>query len=191
MNKQIKEAVKILNKGGIIIFPTDTAFGIGCRIDNIQAVSRLFEVKKSPKNKPVPVLVSSVNMAQKYLVSIPSDVKEELMDKYWPGPLTIILPCKKNLVPSLVRGEGKTLGVRMPKHETILKIIEQLEVPLLGPSANFKNKKTPYDISDVDPELIKKVDFVLSGKTKYKNISTVIDCSLKPWKILREGVIKL
>ncbi|OGH06420.1 MAG: hypothetical protein A2W22_06465 [Candidatus Levybacteria bacterium RBG_16_35_11] len=191
MDNQIEKAVRILNTGGIIIFPTDTVFGIGCRMDNANAIKRLFEIRKRPKTKPVPVLVSSVDMARKYLTPIPKDVKEKLIDKFWPGPLTIILPCKTNLIPSLVRGGGKTLGVRMPGNKTILEIIEKLDIPLLGPSANFSNRKTPYDISELDPELVKKVDFILEGKTKSKKASTVIDCSKKPWKILREGVIRI
>jgi len=191
MKDQIKKTIRILNEGGIVIFPTDTAFGIGCRIDNKKAINRLFKVRKRPANQPVPVLVSSIEMAEKYLTSLPIDVKEKLIDIYWPGSLTIILPCKNDLIPSLVRGGGNTLGVRMPNHEALLKIIEKIGVPLLGPSANFSNGKTPYDMVSLDQEIIKLVDFVLEGETKDKKVSTVIDCSIKPWKIIRDGAIIL
>jgi L-threonylcarbamoyladenylate synthase len=191
MTEQIEEAVKILNNHGVIIFPTDTAFGIGCRIDDEQSIKRLFEIRKRPASQATPVLVSSIEMAKKYLISVPDDVKEKLMDKYWPGPLTIILPCRSDLVPSLVRGGGETLGVRMPKDENILKIIEEIGVPLLGPSANFSNGRTPYEETDLDPEIVRLVDFVLAGETKDKNVSTVIDCSVNPWEILREGAISI
>lgn len=190
MNKQIDIAIKTLNKGGIIIFPTDTAYGIGCRMDNKEAVEKLFKIRKRQKNKPVPILISSIEMAEKYLISIPKDVKE-LMNKFWPGALTIVFPCKTGLAHSLIRGGGKTLGVRMPDNKMLLEIIKKIGVPILGPSANLSGEETPYKLSEIDKKLIEQVDFVLTGKTKHKKPSTVIDCSKKPWKILREGVIKL
>jgi len=192
MNKnQIKTAVDIFKKGGIVIFPTDTAFGIGCRIDNEKAVEKLFRIRKRPLSQAVPVLVSSIEMAQKYLLSIPEEVKIKLIEKYWPGALTIILPCKKELVPKLVRGGGETLGVRIPNNDLILKIIEEIGMPILGPSANFSKGKTPFSFEDLDPVLIKLADYVIFGKTQEKKTSTLIDCSKKPWKILREGTLRI
>jgi len=110
MNKnRMEEIANILNKGGIIIFPTDTAFGIGCRIDNQKAVEKLLKIKKRPLNQPTPVLVSNLEMAKKYIESIPKGVEEKLIRKFWPGALTIILKAKENLVPELVRGGGENL----------------------------------------------------------------------------------
>lgn len=191
MDKKIEETIKVLNKGGIVIFPTDTAYGIGCRIDNGLAVKRLFELRKRPSSQAVPVLVSSIEMAKKYLQQVPIEVEERLMKKYWPGPLTIVLKSRNELVPSLVRGGGETLGVRMPNNKTTLEIIESIGVPLLGPSANFSGQKTPYSVFEIDEKLINLVDFVLEGETKEKDVSTVIDCSGSSWKILRQGVIKI
>lgn len=186
---EINKAKEVLNKGGIIIFPTDTAFGIGCRIDREKSIEELFEIRKRPKEKAVPILVSSVEMAKDYVVDIPMDV-QSLMDKYWPGALTVVLPCKIEKVPELVRGGGSTIGIRMPNHKAILNLIEDLGVPILGPSANFSGDNTPYISQDLNPDLIRQVDFVLDGETS-EGISTVIDCSMKPWKILRQGVVKL
>jgi L-threonylcarbamoyladenylate synthase len=197
MNTKIKQAIQVLNGGGVVIFPTDTAFGIGCRMDNEKAAERIFELKKRPEGQAFPVLVSSPEMAKKYLVSIPKDVKKELIDKYWPGALTIVLPCKPNFVSPVVLGGGDTLGVRMPDNEVILKIIEEVGVPILGPSANIRGVETPYSMDQLDPELIKQVDFVLpsfakaSEGLKKEMTSTVIDCSVNPWKILREGAVKI
>ena len=137
MDEEINKACKILKDGGIIIFPTDTAFGIGCRIDDGKAVERLFKIRKRPENQAVSTLVSSREMCLMYLENIQPDVQTKLMDRYWPGALTIILPAKAAKVPSLVRGNGKTLGVRMPDHPTILNIIKCVGVPILGSSANF------------------------------------------------------
>ena len=92
MKSDIDKAIGVLNKGGIVIFPTDTAFGIGCRIDNKKSIERLFRIRKRPKNKPTPVLVDSIEMAQKYLLPITDEeVRNNLMKKYWPGALSIIL----------------------------------------------------------------------------------------------------
>jgi L-threonylcarbamoyladenylate synthase len=188
--EEIEKAIEILNNGGIIIFPTDTAFGIGCRIDREDTIQRLFKLRRRPESQATPVLVSSIEMAQEYLDSMPEDVRD-LIKKHWPGALTVVFGCKTDKVPSLVRGGGNTLGVRMPNHDKILKVIEKVGVPILGPSANFHGEKTPYKSNDLDPELIKLVEFVLPGETTIKEQSTVVDCSTKPWKILRLGAVKL
>ena len=190
MNKNILKAIEIFNKGGIVIFPTDTAFGIGCRIDKEESIKKLFEIRERPESQPTPILVSNLEMAQKYLESISADV-EKLMKKFWPGALTIILPCKTSKVPSLVRGGGKTLGVRIPNNKKIFSIIEALKVPILGPSANIHGESTPYSLEDLDKRLIAQVDYVMSGETLVKEPSTVIDCSRLPWKILRKGAVSL
>ncbi len=191
MNKEILKAVQVLNNGGIVIFPTDTAFGIGCRINDEKAVERLFRIRKRPQNQAVPVLVNSLEMAEEYVETIPEDAQNELIKKYWPGALTIVLPCKIQKVPSLVRGGGKTLGVRMPDHEIILSIITKVGVPILAPSANFSGEQTPYEFGSLDPKLLKLVDYSVHGQTKAGSVSTVIDVSEKPWKILREGAIRI
>ncbi len=191
MSEDIQKAIEVLKKGGIVIFPTDTTFVIGCRMDNPQIVKRLFEIRRRPMSQPVSVLIDSVEMAQKYIKKIPEDVRK-LMKKYWPGGLTIVLSCNKEKVPPLVRSNGDTLGVRMPDHPAILKLIKDVGVPLLGPSANFHKDQTPYRFEDLSPNLIKLVDYVLPGTTSsIEKPSTVIDCSKKPWKILREGAVKL
>jgi L-threonylcarbamoyladenylate synthase len=189
MNKQIEEAVEVLNRGGIIIFPTDTAFGIGCRMDNENAVKKLFEIRKRPEFQAVPVLVSDTQMLNEYVEDVPEKVLENLIKPYWPGALTIVLKAKSDKVPELVRGGGETIGLRMPNHPTILEIINRVKVPVLGPSANFHGGNTPYDFKDLDQELVSLVDYVIEGECFVKAASTVIDCTQTPWKILRQGAI--
>ena len=191
MKDKIQEAVKILENGGIIIFPTDTAFGVGCRIDNEKAVQKLFKIRKRPLNQSVPVLVDTVKMAQDYLLPIPQEVVDKLIEPYWPGALTIVLQSRTEKVPELVRGGGSTLGVRIPNHTIARTIIREIGVPILGPSANFHGKKTPFKFEELDKELIKLVDYVVSGECLTCEPSTVIDCSIKPWKIIRQGAIKI
>ncbi len=184
------EAIKILAEGGIVIYPTDTAFGIGCRIDRPASVDRLFSLRKRPLTQATPVLVASIEMAPVYFDN-PSDVVRRLMEKHWPGALTIVAKCHKKLVYSPIRGGGNNIGLRMPNHETALQIIRGVGVPILGPSANFHGAPTPYREADLDPELVKLVDLVVPGATSSGNVSTVVDCSVTPYKILRQGAISV
>lgn len=189
MNK-IAKAVEILTNGGIVIFPTDTAFGIGCRMDREDAVRKLFQIRRRPETQATPVLVSGIALAEEYLIPLSDNVRH-LMKEYWPGGLTIIYPCKTDTTPPLVRGGGATLGVRMPDHEVALQLIKEVGVPILGPSANFHGDPTPFAFSELNPELMKQVDYVVEGACKSKVASTVIDCSVVPYKILRQGSVKL
>lgn len=185
-----ESAIKILNRGGIVIFPTDTAFGVGCRIDNTDSIQRLFNIRKRPLKKATPVLVSSIEMAKDYLAPL-SNIVRRLMTTYWPGALTIVYKCKTNKVPLPVRGGGENLGVRMPNHPLILKMIEKIGVPILGPSANFYQAPTPYYFEDLDPDFIKLTDGVVKGSSKIHNVSTVIDCTKRPFSIIRQGAEKV
>lgn len=187
---EIRIAIEKLNNGGVVIFPTDTALGIGCRIDREDAIRRLFQIRRRPETKAVPVLVDSIAMAEKYLTSLPDNVRR-LMEKYWPGGLTIVYSCKIDVTPPLVRGSGTTLGVRMPDHEVTLALIKRVGVPILGPSANFHGIPTPYTIAELDPKLISLVDYVVHGECSTKLASTVIDCSITPWNILRQGRVRV
>jgi L-threonylcarbamoyladenylate synthase len=184
------KAVKVLINGGIIIFPTDTAFGIGCVVDNEVSVERLFRIRQRPRNKPVPVLFSSIEMVEKY-VEIPDRVWKELLEKYWPGALTVVLKVKKDKVPSLVRGATDTLGVRIPNNEVALKIISNINKPILGPSANFHSRPTPYTFESVDKNLITLTDGIVKGVCAIKRESTVVDCTSDNWQIIRQGAVKL
>ena len=186
---QIDKAVKVLNQGGIIVFPTDTAFGIGCRVDNEKAVRELFEIRRRPLSQATPILINSLEMAKEYVTEIAEDVIEKLINPFWPGALTIVLKADQNKVPPLVQGGGETVGVRMPNRLVALDIITKVGVPILGPSANFHGESTPYEFKDLNPKLISLVDYVIDGKCSVKKASTVIDCTKSPWQILRQGVV--
>jgi L-threonylcarbamoyladenylate synthase len=191
MENKILKAVDVLNSGGIIIFPTDTAFGIGCRIDRIDAIEKLFKIRKRPPTQAVPVLVNSLEMAKNYATEISEETIKKLVNPYWPGALTIVVNAQISKVPQLVRGLTLTVGLRMPNHKEILQVIEKVGVPLLGPSANFHGEETPYNFRELNPELLNQVDFVLEGKCSLNKTSTVIDVTQHPWKILRQGAINI
>lgn len=189
MTEQVKEVIEVLKQGGIVIFPTDTAFGIGCRIDDEKAVKKLFRIRQRPATQAPPVLFESLAQVKEYVTDIPERVEEQLMDKYWPGALTIVLPANKTLVSDLIRGGGETIGCRIPDSSICLEIIRGVGVPIIGTSANFSGESTPYTEASLNPELVALVDLVVSGETSVHKMSTVIDCTQNPWKVLRQGAI--
>lgn len=186
------EFCTLLAAGGIIIFPTDTAFGIGCRVDDEKAVERLFRIRRRPAEKATPVLVESRDMAKRYFTDPLPDHVGYLMKQYWPGALTIVYDCRTDRIPSLVRGGGKTIGLRMPDHAIALDMIRSVGVPILGPSANFHGQPTPFTVDELDPALVALVDGVIDGSCKpARQASTVVDCTQNPPKILRQGAVTL
>jgi L-threonylcarbamoyladenylate synthase len=191
MNNQVDEAVKIFNQGGIVIFPTDTAFGIGCRIDNEKAIKKLFKIRNRPAIQPAPILVNGLEMIKEYVIEVSTGVTQKLINPFWPGALTIVLKANTANIPSLVRGGGGTIGIRMPNNPIALAIIEKIGVPILGPSANFHGEETPYEFKALNKELISLVDYIVEGECKGKKASTVIDCIKTPWQILRQGEIDI
>ena len=160
-------------------------------MDLVKSVKKLFKIRRRPLFQATPVLVDYIEMAKKYLDFPLSDIVRQMMEKHWPGGLTIIGRCQKNKVTPLVRGNGDNLGVRMPDHEIALQLIKGVVVPLLGPSANFHGNATPFYFKDVDQKLVKFVDLILEGECKNNLTSTVVDCSVNPYRIIREGAVKL
>jgi L-threonylcarbamoyladenylate synthase len=190
-NNNYKKAIKILKKGGIVVFPTDTVYGMGCRIEKRSYVKKLFKIRKRPFQKAVPILVSSIEMAVKYFRSPLPNIVRSLMKDYWPGGLTVVYFRNKNTVSSYVSGEGDTIGIRMPDYKNILQMIEEVGVPVIGTSANFHSKPTPVKYAQLDLDLVKLSDYVIKGECRGDKSSTVIDCTKKPWEILRQGTVKI
>ncbi len=129
-------------------------------------------------------------MAKDY-VFIDDDSDSKLVKRYWPGGLSIIFRCKKEKVPGIVRANGETVAVRFPNHSELVDIINKIGVPIVAPSANFSGDATPIKLSEVSKKLLDKVDFTLNGVCTIEGVSTIIDTTQKPWKVLREGVVKL
>ena len=179
VRKDLEEAARILKKGGVVIFPTDTVYGIGCRFDDSKAIDRIYKIKKTPRDQLFPVLVSSIDQVKK-LAQV-TKVAEKLITEYWPGALTIILPGL----------HMEKIGIRMPDSILVLDLIGQVGVPIIGTSANFHGRVAPKSFNQLDPKFIKLADFVIKGKCKEGIGSTVIDATVNPPKILRKGAVKL
>ena len=176
---QIGQAVKILKKGGVIAYPTDTLYGIGCDALNQPAVKKVFELKGREYSKPMSIACSNIEMVKKYADVSP--MAEKIIKELLPGPFTILLN-KKKLISDLVTAGHKKVGVRIPDNELCLKIIQEINRPIITTSANISGQK---DISDFK-NLEISVDFIVKGKCKHNQPSTVFDSIDK--KILRKGV---
>lgn len=189
MDLKIEQTSEILRNGGVAIFPTDTAFAIGCRVDDEKAVKRLFEIKQRSEQQAVPILVNGIYMARKY--GEISEKVQNVLNQFWPGALTVVVPAIESKISPLVLGMGNTVGLRQPNNEVCLQLISEVGVPLVGTSANFHGFPTPYKTDDIDPELATIVDAVLPGVCSVGLASTIVDTTKNPWQILRQGTVEL
>lgn len=177
----IARAAKVLRAGGLVAFPTETVYGLGANILDERAIANLRKVKKRPEGKPFTVHIAGVRAIKDMGCEITPEA-EALIDKYWPGPLTIILKNKSG---------GKT-GFRMPDNKIALSLIKEAGIPVAAPSANTSGKVPPVCASDVLKQLGGKIDFILdAGHTDIGVESTVVDMTVSPPRILREGAVNL
>lgn len=178
---KIKKAAAILRKGGLVAFPTETVYGLGANALDKEALKKVYEIKKRPKNKPLTVHISGIGQLKKIVGAVPPEAVK-LIDRYWPGPLTIILKDAR----------GKKIGFRMPDNKIAFRLIEEAGVPVVAPSANISGNKPPASAKEVLRDLDGKIDIVIDGgKTKIGIESTVVDMTGKTPKVLREGAIKV
>ncbi|GAB5497040.1 MAG: L-threonylcarbamoyladenylate synthase [Phycisphaerales bacterium] len=183
----IQLAVDELNRGGLVAFPTETVYGLGADALNADAVHRVFATKGRPANNPLIVHVCSVEMA-KGLVSTWPRIADLIANRFWPGPLTMVLPMA-DLVPDEVTGGGDTVAIRMPDQEIALSLIESFGRPLVGPSANLSGTISPTTAEHVEASLGPDT-LVLDGGPCQRGIeSTVIRLTESGSEILRPGVI--
>ena len=184
---ELKEVKKVLDNDGIIIMPTDTVYGIACNCFSQRAIEKLFEIKKRAKYKPINVLTDSIE--KMYMVAKDINPKEqELIDKYMPGSLTIILS-KKEDVPYILTGGLDTVGVRIPNDARALSILKEVDYPLATTSANVSGDPDGIKIEDFIREFDGKVDIIIDGGiTNIKQSSTIVKVEEDgELKIIREG----
>jgi L-threonylcarbamoyladenylate synthase len=188
VSKEIEQAVEILRRGGIVAFPTETVYGLGADATNPRAVQRVFEVKGRPSTNPVIVHVASIDIARRYASQWP-DSATQLARKFWPGPLTFVLPKSDAIVPSVTAGRD-TVGLRAPDHPVTLELLRQFDGPLIGPSANRSSHISPTTAQHVRDELGDSVDLILDGgPCRFGIESTVLDLTSPRPTILRPGAV--
>ncbi len=157
----VEEAVKVLRAGGLILYPTDTVWGIGCDATNEEAVQRIYALKKSENKHAMLVLCPSADELVRYVNRAPGIAFEVL--EMATSPLTLILPGATNVAKNLIPEEG-TLGVRVPDHAFCRQLLRRLGRPLVSSSANLSGEKTPRTLSEVVPEIVSGVDYVVNPR---------------------------
>ena len=186
----LEKASEFIKQGKIVVFPTETVYGIGTNGLDGKAVRKLYEVKKRPLNKPISLLVSNMEMVKSIAKDI-SEVEYKIMEKFFPGPLTIILK-KKDIVPDIVTAGHDTVGVRMPSGEIARKLVELSGVPIATPSANTSGQPSGINLAEIKEQFKENVDFYIDGGNSELGISsTIVQVIDGKIEILRQGSITL
>ncbi len=184
--EKIKYAASILRKGGLVVFPTETVYGLGADALNQNAVLNIFEAKGRPSDNPLIVHIADKDEVYKLMMDIPDDAIK-LMDKFWPGPLTLVGK-KTSSVPHSVTAGLDTVAVRMPKNKIALSLIKEAKLPVAAPSANLSGRPSPTTAKHVIDDLNGRVDVIIeAGNSDIGVESTVLDITLWPPVILRPG----
>ena len=185
---KLKEPAKIIKHGGIVVFPTETVYGIGTNGLNEKAVKKLYAIKQRPLSKPISLLVNSIDMINEIAKDI-TKLEYALIKEFFPGPLTIILK-KKEIIPNIVTANSDTVGIRIPANEIALKLIEYSGVPIATPSANISGKISGTNIDDIMKDFDGKVDWCIDdGPSKIGFASTIVQVVDGIPNILRQGAI--
>jgi L-threonylcarbamoyladenylate synthase len=178
----ITSAARIIIGGGVIVYPTETVYGLGANALDDQAVLRVFQIKKRPLSMPIFLAVSSLEMLEKVAEVNESDL--DLLREILPGPVSVLVR-KRSIVPDVLTAGSPLVGIRYPDHEIALRIIDQAG-PITSTSANRTGSPPPASAAEVSPEIAKLVDMVVDGgKSRYAEPSTLLDLTSR--KIIRPG----
>lgn len=194
--KQIKQASEAIKQGKLVLFPTETVYGIGANALNEEAVKKIYEAKGRASDNPLIAHISNLDMLKELAKDI-GNIEEKLIKAFWPGPLTIIFN-KKEIVPNIITAGLETVAIRMPSNDIARKLIEYSETPIAAPSANVSGKPSGTLVEDILQELDGKVEYIIDGgKVDIGLESTVVRVIdgkvhiLRPGKITREEIEKL
>lgn len=181
------QSVDILSKGGILAFPTETVYGLAADATKEQAVAQIFEAKGRPSDNPLIVHVGRMEQVEALVTDVPETARQ-LMDAFWPGPLTIVMRMRPNVLANNVTPGLETVGIRMPSHPVALGLLRRLDFPLAAPSANRSGKPSPTEASHVLTDLKGIIPLILDGGSTDVGLeSTIIDVTTEEPTILRPG----
>ena len=189
MNLSIKAAAELIRSGQLVAFPTETVYGLGANALDSEAVAKIYELKGRPPSSPLIVHVSSIELARTLVSDWPPKA-EELARRYWPGPLTLVLP-KAPVVPGIVTAGLPTVGVRVPSHPIALELIEETGLPIAAPSANRFGGLSPTTAEHVRRAFGDAVEILDGGPTGVGIESTVVSLAGGKLTLLRPGMISL
>ena len=189
--EKVADAVaEVLQSGGVIIYPTDTIYGIGANAFNEEAIEKVMNIKNRDSEKPLSVFVKDIKSARR-IACIDSKV-EKMLENIWPGPITAILR-KKDIVPYLLTGNGETIAVRIPQNKFILHLLEKVEFPIIATSANISGENNLFDAEEIMKTFGNKKNqidlFVNIGNIKKTQASTIVDLTTTIPRIVRMGIV--
>ena len=186
--EEIKQAAEIIKDGGLVAFPTETVYGLGADALNAEAVGKVYAAKGRPSDNPMIVHISSKNDVLKLTPKITENM-QKLMDAFWPGPLTMVVPAL-DVIPKVTTGGLDTVGIRMPSEPAAAELISASETPIAAPSANLSGKPSPTSYKHVADDLDGRIDGIIAGGDCEAGIeSTVVDMTEDIPSVLRPGVI--
>ena len=186
----LREAARVLRRGGLVAFPTETFYGLGAAALDAAAVRRVFDVKGRPSSMPLLVLLDVASSLRHVVADVPERARV-LMDRHWPGALTLVFRAAAHLPHELTAGTG-TVGVRVPQHAVPRALVAHLGAPVTAPSANRTGADPPTTADDVLAHLRDAVDLVLdAGPTAGGAPSTVVDVTVEPPRVIRQGAVRL
>lgn len=185
----LSEAIKAIQAGELVAFPTETVYGLGADATNSEAVKKVFKAKGRPLDNPLIVHIATPSDLTPYVLNFPK-IAERIMAHFWPGPLTLIFDLIPGTLPPEVTAGGSTCSFRIPKHEATLELIRKSGKPLVGPSANTSGKPSPTTADHVLHDLGERISGVVDGgQTEVGLESTVLDLTVNPPMILRPGAV--
>jgi L-threonylcarbamoyladenylate synthase len=185
----IAEAAAAVKRGGVIAFPTRCLYGLGADAFNPDAVERLIQIKQRPDDKPILVLIDTRNQLESLVTHIPP-AADAIMDAFWPGRVTLVFEARNSLPNQLTAQSGK-IGVRLPGHPAAFYLVKQVQGPITGTSANISGQPGCHRAKDLDPTMAGQLDFILdAGTLRGGPGSTVVDVTVTPPQVLREGQVK-
>jgi L-threonylcarbamoyladenylate synthase len=184
----VREAADVIQRGGVVGFPTRCLYGLGADALNPDAVNRIFELKQRPAGNPILVLIDHTSQLQPLVKRVPA-LAFELIDHYWPGKITLVFEAADLLPVNLTAGSGK-IGIRMPGHAVARALVNAVKGPITGTSANLSGSPGCFRASHLEPQVARGLDLILdAGDLKGGAGSTVVDVSENEMQILREGEI--
>ena len=184
----LKKAADSILSGGLVAIPTESFYGLAVSATNSRAIQRLLDVKKRGSDQPILILIPSVEQLDQYVVLIPQ-IAHPLMNKFWPGGLTLIFEAKSNLPRELTAGTGK-IGIRLSSHPVATALAQAVGSPITATSANISGQPACSSAKEVSKQLGKRVDLILDGgETAGGKGSTVLDVTMDPPVVVREGMV--
>jgi L-threonylcarbamoyladenylate synthase len=187
MEQKIHQAIETLKNGGIVAFPTDTVYGLGADACSHDAILRIYEAKRRPRRLALPLLLADVSQIPSVARDMP-EIAWLLAKHFLPGGLTLVL-YKSPSVSSLITGGSEKIAVRVPAHPIPIALLEGLDAPITGTSANLTGRPSPLTAREVHDQLGDRVDLIIDGECPGGVVSTVVDITTDPIRILREGAI--